>query len=204
MATVRRPRLAELETLEGGGAGGMGGGGGGSGRSNSTTLMPRLNKPEIEGYTYRSPSQTNARSLLPHPRENVVESQRADIDRIRRGLSASGTTERGRLAQQEAAGRAITRTGGRAGAIAAAGIAGKAAMDDDEPTEKPSKDKNKDKNKDKDEDEDNFQETKRIMREVDADIKASKSDKMKSGGVVSASKRADGIAQRGKTRGKMC
>jgi hypothetical protein len=200
MATVRRPRLAELETLEGGGAGGMGGG---SGRSNSTTLMPRLNKPEIEGYTYRSPSQTNARSLLPHPRENVVESQRADIDRIRRGLSASGTTERGRLAQQEAAGRAITRTGGRAGAIAAAGIAGKAAMDDDEPTEKPSKDKNKDKNKDKDEDEDNFQETKRIMREVDADIKASKSDKMKSGGVVSASKRADGIAQRGKTRGKI-
>ena len=199
MATRPRPRLAELETLEGGGAGGMGGGGGGMGRSNRTTLMPRLNKPEIEGYTYRSPSQTNARSLLPHPRENVVESQRADIDRIRRGLSASGTTERGRLAQQEAAGRAITRTGGRAGAISAAGIAGaagKAAMDDDEPTEKPSKNKDKD--------EDNFQETKRIMREVDADIKASKSDKMKSGGVVSASNRADGIAQRGKTRGKMC
>jgi len=192
-------KLAELEVLEGGGAGGMGGGGG---RSNSTTLMPRLNKPEIEGYTYRSPSQTNARSLLPHPRENVVESQRADIDRIRRGLSASGTTERGRLAQQEAAGRAITRTGGRAGAIAAAGIAGKAAMDDDEPTEKPNKDKNKDKDKDKDED--NFQETKRIMREVDADIKASKGDKMKSGGKVTASRRGDGIAQRGKTRGKMC
>lgn len=28
--------------------------------------------------------------------------------------------------------------------------------------------------------------------------------RMKKGGVVSASKRADGIAQRGKTRGKMC
>jgi hypothetical protein len=67
--------------------------------------------------------------------------------------------------------------------------------DDDEPTEKPSKDK--------DEDEGNFQETKRIMREVDADIKASKGDKMKSGGKVTASKRGDGIAQRGKTRGKM-
>jgi len=75
-------------------------------------------------------------------------------------------------------------------------------MDDDEPTEKPNKDKNKDKDKDKDED--NFQETKRIMREVDADIKASKGDKMKSGGKVTASRRGDGIAQRGKTRGKMC
>jgi len=31
-----------------------------------------------------------------------------------------------------------------------------------------------------------------------------KSDNMKSGGKVTASKRADGIAQRGKTRGKIC
>ena len=40
-----------------------------------------------------------------------------------------------------------------------------------------------------------------LKREV---TRGNQEDKYKKGGVVSASKRADGIAQRGKTRGKVC
>jgi len=168
MATRPRARLAELETLEGGGAGGMGGGGGGSGVGGTRWS----NLPSVRG------------------RANTVD----DLRRLTRDTSHLHGGAKG--AADEAKQRAAVRTAVRAAGVAGVGAAGKAAMNDDEPTEKPSKNKDKD--------EDNFQETKRIMREVDADIKASKSDKMKSGGVVSASKRADGIAQRGKTRGKMC
>ena len=166
MATRPRPRLAELETLEGGGAGGMGGGGGGSGVGGTRWS----NLPSVRG------------------RANTVD----DLRRLTRDTSHLHGGAKG--AADEAKQRAAVRTAVRAAGVAGVGAAGKAAMNDDEPTEKPSKDK----------DEDNFQETKRIMREVDADIKASKGDKMKSGGAVSASNRADGIAQRGKTRGKMC
>jgi hypothetical protein len=100
-------------------------------------------------------------------------------------------------AVEEAKRRAANRTGVRAAGAVGVGAAGKAAMSDDEPMEKPSRNT----------DEDNFQETRRIMREVDEDIKGSKygkGDGMKSGGKVTASRRADGIAQRGKTRGKIC
>ena len=77
--------------------------------------MGRLNKPAKEGYKYRSPSQTNARDLLPNLNEDVVASQRADIERIRRGLNTSETRPQNRGQVQEAGGRATTRSGGRAG-----------------------------------------------------------------------------------------
>jgi hypothetical protein len=118
MATLRRKPTDE-QLLEGGGGGGGGGGFGGS-----PTLMPKLNRPAKEGFQYRSPEQTNARSMTPHPMEDVMGSQRADIGRIGRGLNASGVTPRGRAMQQEAAGRAITRTLGRAGALGAVGLGG--------------------------------------------------------------------------------
>jgi hypothetical protein len=89
-----------------------------------TSIMPKLNKPAKEGLQYRSPDQTNAKSALPHPKEDVIKSQKADNERIRKGLSAPGKTERGRLMQQEAGGRAMTRTGGRAGAAGAALMGG--------------------------------------------------------------------------------
>ena len=88
------------------------------------TLEPKLNKPKKEGYTYRSPEQTSAKSLLPHPKENAARSLRADIDRIKRGLDASGSTPQARRAQQDNAGAATSRTLGRAGYAGAALTAG--------------------------------------------------------------------------------
>jgi len=77
--------------------------------------MGRLNKPAKEGYIYRSPGQTNAKDLLPNLREDVMASQSADNDRIKRGLDTSETRPQNRAQVQNAAGRAITRTAGRAG-----------------------------------------------------------------------------------------
>jgi len=77
--------------------------------------MGRLNKPAKEGYIYRSPGQTNAKDLLPNLREDVMASQSADSDRIKRGLDTSETRPQNRAQVQNAAGRAITRTAGRAG-----------------------------------------------------------------------------------------
>ena len=85
--------------------------------------MGRLNKPAKEGYTYRSPGQTNARDTTPNLREDVMASQSADIDRIRRGLDTSSTRPQNRSQVQNAAGRAVTRTGGRA-ALAGAALEG--------------------------------------------------------------------------------
>jgi hypothetical protein len=44
--------------------------------------MGRLNKPAKEGYSYRSPNQTNAQDLTPNLMEDVIASQNADSDRI--------------------------------------------------------------------------------------------------------------------------
>jgi hypothetical protein len=49
-----------------------------------------------------------------------MASQSADIDRIKRGLDTSSTRPQNRSQVQNAAGRAITRTGGRAGLAGAA------------------------------------------------------------------------------------
>ena len=77
--------------------------------------MGRLNKPAKEGYIYRSPGQTNAKDIMPNLREDVMASQSADSDRIKRGLDTSETRPQNRAQVQNAAGRAITRTAGRAG-----------------------------------------------------------------------------------------
>jgi hypothetical protein len=86
--------------------------------------MGRLNKPAREGYTYRSPGQTNAKDITPNLREDVMASQRADNERIGRGLDTSGTRPQNRSQVQNAAGRAITRSLGRAGLAGLAGEAG--------------------------------------------------------------------------------
>ena len=86
--------------------------------------MGRLNKPARDGYTYRSPGQTNARDVMPNLREDVVASQNADIDRIRRGLNTAETRPQNRAQVQNAAARAVTRSTGRAGLGSLAGEAG--------------------------------------------------------------------------------
>lgn len=68
----------------------------------------------------RSPKQSNAARALPSLREDAGLSQSKDVERIQRGLSPTGKSALTRSAQQEAAGRAITRTGARAGLAGAA------------------------------------------------------------------------------------
>ena len=184
--------------------------------------MGRLNKPEIPGYKYRSPGQTNAKDLIPNLREDVLESQNADADRIRRGLDTAETRPQNRRQVQEAGGRAILRSTGRLGAAGLAGqvgyglgreldertgvgkkmvegssalkaIADKMSESDRVKLSEDSKDRIADMENDK------------TLREVDAEKEG-----MKKGGAVrkyaaggSVSSRADGIAQRGKTRGRM-
>jgi hypothetical protein len=75
--------------------------------------MPKLNRPAIPGYTYANPGETSGMSYVPHPDEDVVRSQMSDAGRIRRGLSANAANTANRLRQQEAAGRALLRTGAR-------------------------------------------------------------------------------------------
>ena len=86
--------------------------------------MGRLNKPARDGYTYRSPGQTNARDVMPNLREDVEASQNADTDRIRRGLNTAETRPQNRAQVQNAAARAVTRSTGRAGLGSLAGEAG--------------------------------------------------------------------------------
>jgi hypothetical protein len=214
MATMRK-KPTDDQLLEGGG-----GGGGFGGR---TSIMPKLNKPAKEGYQYRSPEQTNAKSMTPHPLEDVVGSQRADIGRIRQGLSAPGKTERGRTMQQEAGGRAITRTMGRAGAAGAAGLGGAEIgkrLRDRADEEKMRPDVKKESGMGSDmeapaprprprprprpmpEPTSSVREGQNENIDDETRAKAMESVGMKKGGSVSS--RADGIAQRGKTRGKIC
>ena len=82
--------------------------------------MPKLNRPAIPGYKYEHPNETSAMSYVPHPDEDVVRSQMSDAGRIRRGLGADAANSANRLRQQEAAGRALLRTGSRGlGAVSA-------------------------------------------------------------------------------------
>ena len=174
--------------------------------------MGRLNKPAIPGYDYRSPGQTNARDLMPNLREDVIESQRADTERIRRGLDTAETRPQNRRQVQEAGGRATTRTGGRAGlaglALEAGYMggreldertgAGKKMVESSEVLKAIAK-KTGDSDRVKlSEDSKNRiadMQNDEAMREVDAEKKYAK------GGYV---KSADGIAQRGKTKGRIC
>ena len=75
----------------------------------------------------RSPGQSNANRARPSLNEDVVESQRRDSQRIGRGLMPTAEGGGGRKAQQDAGGRAVTRTGSRAGLGTLAFEAGYAA-----------------------------------------------------------------------------
>ena len=203
--------------------------------------MGRLNRPAREGYTYRSPGQTNARDVTPNLREDVVASQSADNERIRRGLNADAARANNRRTQQEAGGRAITRTGGRAGLAALAGEAGYALgrkIDEETGIGKKLIDKTVGPSIDRAvasqdrvtlspeakarieagelEEKASAKPMKRTMNsaspegkmrpgrneEIDDETRENAGGYKKGG--LTASRRADGIAQRGKTRGKMC
>lgn len=203
--------------------------------------MGRLNQPAKPGYSYRSPGQTNSRDLTPNLEEDVIASQSADAERIRRGLAtnespaqtqARRNSPHGNISQRDAAGRAILRSAGRAGLTGAALEAGYGAgryMDEKtgagkklveetglgKAVERVAKPKDKVELSEYAKRRIAEEDTDRIGREVDADIAEKKAysgkdqeeryrgDGYKSGGKVSASKRGDGIAQKGKTRGRM-
>jgi hypothetical protein len=176
--------------------------------------MGRLNKPARGNYTYRSPGQTNARDVTPNLREDVVESQRADAERIRKGLGADAAREYNRRLQQEAGGRAILRTAGRLGhAGTALGAGYEAGRKLDEETgagkklvdatglgkaaERAAKPKEKVELSE-------YAKQRMVEEDVDDALrKAYAAEGKKRGGKVSASSRGDGIAKRGKTRGRM-
>ena len=205
--------------------------------------MGRLNKPSIDGYTYRSPGQTNAKDATPNLREDVMASQNADTDRIKRGLDTSETRPQNRSQVQSAAGRAITRSLGRAGLANLAAEAGYAAgrkLDEETGVGKKLIDRTVGPSIDRavasqdrvtlspeakariaaGELEAKETPTKPQMRmtensspegklrpgrnpEIDDETRENAGG-YKRGGKVSASSRGDGIAQRGKTKGRMC
>ena len=84
-------------------------------------LLGRLNKPAIEGYKYRSPSQTNAQDYTPNLKEDAGKSVKADAERMKKGLDPT-TNESQRT--KDAAGRATTRMASRAGLAGLAYTAG--------------------------------------------------------------------------------
>jgi len=203
--------------------------------------MGRLNKPAREEYIYRSPGQTNAKDATPNLREDVVASQNADNERIKRGLNADAARANNRRTQQEAGGRAITRTAGRAGLAGLAAQAGYAVgkkLDEETGVGKKLIDKTIGPSIDravasKDrvtlspeakarieagelEEKASVKPVKRSaessspegkMRsgrneEIDDETRESAGGYKRGGSVSSASSRADGIATKGKTRGK--
>jgi hypothetical protein len=180
--------------------------------------MGRLNRPAQEGYTYRSPGQTNARDLLPNLGEDVISSQRADAERIRRGLNPTAQSEYNRRMQQEAGGRGTTRSGGRAGLAGLAAELGygigreidertgigkkiveKSGLGDvvDKVVNMRDKVKLSKRAKESDDSDDSDASDKFEARRSEGDFG------MKKGGKVSsASKRADGCCVKGKTKGR--
>jgi hypothetical protein len=186
--------------------------------------MGRLNKPAKEGYNYRSPNQTNAQDITPNLLEDVVASQNSDLDRIVRSNNESpAQTEArrksymGNVSQRDAAGRAMLRSMGRAGLAGNAfGIGSEVGRYIDEKTGAGKKIVDKsglgdlvDKfvnTRDKVELSPN---SKARLSEMEVDKARRDSEEenpktFKRGGTVkSASNRGDGIARRGKTRGRM-
>ncbi len=189
--------------------------------------MGRLNKPAKEGYRYRAPNQTNARDLTPHPKEDYFASQNADIERIERAVRPETSGERAlaregnqgyadRARTQEAAGRAVSRTLGRAGAVQGAFALG-TKLGEEIDKRNPKIGKAIDKVIDKmSVPSDRVKLTKEAQERVDQEkafkdvddamrrVKNNEDREYKKGGKVSSvSKRADGIAKRGRTRGIM-
>ena len=182
--------------------------------------MGRLNKSEIPGYEYRSPGQTNAKDLTPNLREDVVASQKADTGRAARGLDTTETRPQNRKQVQEAGGRAITRTAGRAALLQGAFDTGQAIGDEIEKRTGAGK-KLVEKSglgdlaakagasgprvKLSQEAQDRIDEegVDKILRNFkDPDTSNQGSEYKRGGKVSSASRRGDGIAQRGKTKGR--
>jgi hypothetical protein len=189
--------------------------------------MPKLNKPAIPGYEYANPEQTSGKSYVPHPKERVIDSQSADLERIKKGMDTSETRPQNRSQVQNAAGRAITRTAGRAGLAGAAleggyeigraidektglgkKIVEKSGLGDLAERAVNSRDKvelskeSKERIAKSEPVEATFRKSKDTEKEPPEMSTHYKPDTFKSGGM--ASKRADGIAQRGKTKGRMC
>lgn len=179
--------------------------------------MGRLNKPAKPGYKYANPSQTSARDLTPNLMEEVGPSQEADVERIKRGVNPTAKGEYNRRKQQEAGGRATLRSLGRAGLLGAAAEAGKAIgreIDERNPEVGEAVERILERSgasralqrgavppgrvelTEEAEGEQAFRDVEDAARKVRGMGYA------KGGSVGSASKRADGIAQRGKTRGK--
>ena len=186
--------------------------------------MGRINKPSKAGYDYRSPNQTNAQDLTPNLLEDVAASQNADFDRIiKSGKESPAQTEArrkaymGNISQRDAAGRAILRSAGRSSLAGNAfGVGTEIGRFIDEKTGAGKKIVDKSGIGDL---VDTFV-NKRDKVELSPDAKARVSEMevdkarrdseeespktFKRGGTVkSASNRGDGIAQRGKTRGRM-
>ena len=194
--------------------------------------MGRLNRPAKPGYEYRSPNQTNAEDYTPHLLEHGVPSQRADLGRLGRALNSNETPAQavarrgsalGNVSQRDMGIRALSRTGSRAGLASAAYGLGKLAgesLDEANPeigdryinpvidkiVEKSRKkvELSKDaKRRVKEESDELDRINKSVDTRGDYDYEpTAKAIGMKKGGKVTASSRADGCAQRGKTRGR--
>jgi len=193
--------------------------------------MGRLNRPAKPGYDYRSPGQTNANDLVPNLREDVIASQKADMRRIGKAFSTDETpaqtesrrnSSRGNLSTRDAGGRSMIRSGFRAGgadiALGLGMLAGNELNNrygiSDKIVDAASRNSPRERAVERMlKDEDDIS----IGRRVDAQIAAEKAAKMdetepeyrggpspayKKGGKVSASSRGDGIAKRGKTKGR--
>lgn len=182
--------------------------------------MGRLNKPAKAGYTYRSPRQTNAEDLTPNLMEEALTSGGSDLERIRKGVDSTARSAPNRLRQQEAAGRATLRTLNRLGMAGMAGAAGAEIgqkLDERYPSvgeaaekliEKsgvgalarrgavpPGRVEFTDEAKQRIEDEEATRDVIRARKQVAEE----RGEEYKKGGKVT---RGDGIAQRGKTRGR--
>jgi len=193
--------------------------------------MGRLNRsaPEDAAIRFDSAGQTNAKDLTPNLREDVARGVKQDAGRIKKGMDTSETRTQNRAQVQNAAGRAITRMASRAGLAGAALEGGyEAGRAVDEKTglgkkivEKSglgdlaervvnSRDKvelskeSKERIAKSEPVEATFRKSKDTEKEPPEMATHYKPDNYKSGGKVNASRRADGIAQRGKTRGKVC
>jgi hypothetical protein len=186
--------------------------------------MGRLNKPAKPDYKYRSPGQTNAKDATPNLREDVFASQKADSERIAKGMDTAATRPQNRKQVQEAGGRAITRAAGRAALLKGAfdtgyGIgeevekrtgAGKKLVEKSglgdlaaKVGEKIEARKPRVKLSQEAQDRVDDEGVDKILRNFkDPDTSQPGSEYKRGGKVSSASSRADGIATKGKTRGR--
>ena len=168
--------------------------------------MGKLNKRAPEGMErFRGAGETSARDLTPNPKELALESAAADMDRTNRGMNPTAKGEYNRRMQQEAGGRGLLRNAGRAGAVSMATQAGLAIGDEIEKRTGVGK-KFVDKSGLGDAVEravKRSHEGVKLKPEARERVMSGETEDMKKGGKVSVSRRADGIAQRGKTKGRM-